>query len=109
MKYSVIKRKNKLKEIIEGEWIRSLCRLEGQNTFTRNRKIPCNDLIYLSLNNKAKTTSIEIRDYQKNVKGNDSVDYTDEAYLKQRRHLNPMVFKKLNYSIRKNSFTILIL
>ena len=57
MKYSVIKRKNKIKEAIESDEIRSWCRLEGQNTFTRNRKIPCKDLIYLSLNNKSKTTS----------------------------------------------------
>lgn len=96
MKYSVIKRKNKIKEAIESDEIRSWCRLEGQNTFTRNRKIPCKDLIYLSLNNKAKTTSIEIRDYEKNLKGNDNVTYTEEAYLKQRRHLNPLVFKRLN-------------
>ena len=103
MKYSVIGRKNKLKEIVESDLIRSWCRLDGQNTFTRNRKITCRDLIYLSLNNKAKTTSIEIRDYEKNLKGNEIVDYTDEAYLKQRRHLNPLVFKKLNVAFL-NSF-----
>ncbi len=96
MKYSVVKRKNKIKDIIESDEIKNWCRLNGQNTFTRKRKIYCQDLIYLSLNKKAKTTSIEIRDYEKNVKGNDIVNYTDEAYLKQRRHLNPLVFKRLN-------------
>ena len=100
---STVNRKNKLKEIIESDEIRSWCRLEGQNTFTRNRKITCSDLLYLTLNNKSKTTSIEIRDYEKYLKGKSTVEYTDEAYLKQRRHLNPIVFKKLNM-IFLNSF-----
>ncbi len=103
MKYSVVKRKEILKELIESKEIKSWCRLDGQNTFTRNRKIQCKDLICLALNNKAKTTSMEIRDYEKNVKGRESVNYTDEAYLKQRRHLNPLVFKKLNMAFL-NSF-----
>ncbi len=103
MKNSVIGRKELLKNFIESKEIKSWCRLDGQNTFTRNRKIQCKDLICLALNNKAKTTSMEIRDYEKNVKGRESVNYTDEAYLKQRRHLNPLVFKKLNI-VFLNSF-----
>ena len=103
MKYGVVNRKDKWKELIESDDIRSWCRLDEQNTFTRNRKIQCKDIIYLSLNNKAKTTSMEIRDYEKNLKGKENVNYTEEAYLKQRRHLNPLVFKNLNMAFL-NSF-----
>ncbi len=35
---------------------------------------------------------MELRDYEIYAKGNDKVNYTEEAYLKQRRHLNPLVF-----------------
>lgn len=103
MSYSISKRKEILKEFIEDEKTREFCRIDGQKTFTRNRKITCQDLLYLTLNNKAKTTSMEIRDYEMHVKGNDNVNYTDEAYLKQRRHLNPLVFKEAN-KVFLNSF-----
>lgn len=62
----------------------------------RDRKIPYNDLLLISLNKQGKTTSFEIRDYEIKKKGNDKVEYSDEAYLKQRRHLNPEVFKEAN-------------
>lgn len=92
----VITRKNKIKTFLYDENTRKYCRLEGENTFIRNRKIPVTDLLLITLNNKAKTTAIELRDYEINVKGRDNVDYTKEAYLKQRRHLNPLVFKVAN-------------
>lgn len=99
----VINRKKKLKEFFYDENTRKLCRLENQNTFIRDRKIPFTDLLFLTLNNKAKTTSMEIRDYEIKVKGKEKVNYTDEAYLKQRRHLNPNVFKEAN-KVFINSF-----
>jgi hypothetical protein len=46
---------------------------------------------------------MEIRDYEINVKGKEKVNYTEEAYLKQRRHLNPQVFKEAN-KVFLNSF-----
>lgn len=50
----------------------------------------------MTYNKQAKTTSIEIRNYEKNMKGKENVEYTNEAYLKQRRNLNPEVFKEGN-------------
>ncbi len=92
----VITRKKEIKKFLYDENTRIYCRLDGENTFIRNRKIPFTDLLLITLNNKAKTTSMEIRDYELNVKGKEKVNYTDEAYLKQRRHLNPQVFKEAN-------------
>lgn len=92
----VITRKKKIKKFLYDEYTRNYCRLDGENTFVRNRKIIFTDLLLITLNNKAKTTSMEIRDYELNVKGKEKVNYTDEAYLKQRRHLNPRVFKEAN-------------
>lgn len=94
--FEVIARKCKVKDFLYDENTRIYCRLKGENTFIRNRKIMFTDLLLITLNNKAKTTSMEIRDYEINLKGNDKVNYTDEAYLKQRRHLNPNVFKEAN-------------
>lgn len=99
----VITRKKKIKKFLYDDYTRNYCRLKGENTFVRNRKIPFTDLLLITLNNKAKTTSIEIRDYEVNVKGKEKVNYTDEAYLKQRRHLNPIVFKEAN-KVFINSF-----
>lgn len=99
----VITRKKEIKKFLYDERTRNYCRLDGENTFTRNRKITFTDLLLITLNNKAKTTSMEIRDYELNVKGKEKVNYTDEAYLKQRRHLNPRVFKEAN-KVFINSF-----
>ena len=92
----VERRNNKLIDFINSEKARELCRKEGEKTFTRNRKIPYNDILLLSLNKQGKTTSFEIRDYELKKKGCENVNYSDEAYLKQRRHLNPEVFKEMN-------------
>lgn len=96
---SVKRRNNKIKDFIYNEDIRNLCRLSDKkykNTFTRNRKISCQDLLLMTLNKQGKNTSFEIRDYIVRKKGDKKVMCTDEAYLKQRRHLNPAVFKKIN-------------
>lgn len=96
---SVKRRNDKIKDFIYNEDIRNLCRLSDKkykNTFTRNRKISCQDLLLMTLNKQGKNTSFEIRDYIVRKKGDKKVMCTDEAYLKQRRHLNPAVFKKIN-------------
>ena len=49
----------------------------------------------MTLNKQGKNISFEIRDYELNKKGEMQVNYTDEAYLKQRRNLNPNVFKEM--------------
>ena len=50
----------------------------------------------MTLNKQGKNTSFEIRDFIINKKGDKEKMYSDEAYLKQRRHLNPDVFKQMN-------------
>lgn len=97
MKKSLIRRKELIKNIVHDENTRILCRLENDvKSFSRDRKISYSNLLLLTLNKQGKNTSFEIRDYEINKKGADEVNYTDEAYLKQRRHLNPEVFKEMN-------------
>ncbi len=96
MNKDVVKRKNILKDFFFSENTRKLCRLENKNNFSRNRKITFSDILLMTYNKQAKTTSIEIRNYEKNMKGKETMEYTNEAYLKQRRNLNPEVFKEGN-------------
>lgn len=96
---SIKRRNEKIKDFIYNDEIRNLCRLADKNyknTFTRNRKISCQDLLLMTLNKQGKSTSFEIRDFMVRKKGDKKVMCSDEAYLKQRRHLNPEVFKQIN-------------
>lgn len=102
---NVVNRKNILRDFFYNESTRELCRIEGKNTFTRNRKITFTDILLMTYNKQAKTTAMEIRNYEKNMKGKDKVDYTNEAYLKQRRNLNPNVFKEANKLYLNNFYT----
>lgn len=89
-------RSEKLIEFINDEKTRMLCRNEGEKTFLRDRKLSYKDILMMSLNKQGKTTTFELRDYELKKKGKETVEYSDEAYLKQRRHLNPGVFKEAN-------------
>lgn len=99
MKNDIKCRLKKLRNFIYDEKTREKCRLQDEkhkSTFTRNRKIPFYDILLMTLNKQGKNISFEIRDYELNKKGEKQVNYTDEAYLKQRRNLNPDVFKEMN-------------
>ena len=96
MNKDVMARKNILRKFFFSENTRKLCRLENKNSFSRKRKITFSDILLMTYNKQAKTTSMEIRFYEKNMKGKEKVEYTNEAYLKQRRILNPEVFKEGN-------------
>lgn len=89
-------RNEKLIEFINDEKTRELCRNKGEKTFLRDRKLSYRDVLMISLNKQGKTTTFELRDYELRKKGKNAVEYSDEAYLKQRRHLNPEVFKEAN-------------
>ena len=96
---SISRRNNKIKEFITRDTTINKCRISGEkykNTFTRNRKISCKDLLLMTLNKQGKSTSFEVRDFVLIKKGESKVEYSDEAYLKQRRKLNPDVFKEMN-------------
>lgn len=50
----------------------------------------------MTLNKQGKNVSFEIRYFELNKKGEKEVQYSEEAYLKQRRILNPEMFKGMN-------------
>lgn len=105
MKKSIIRRKNYLRNKIFSESTRKLCRNDmSTNTFARNRKITFSDTILMTLNKQGRNVSFEIRDYEINKKGGQFVGYSDEAYLKQRRKLNPEIFKYLNQGYLKDLY-----
>ena len=92
MKKSMNRRKDYLRNKIFSESTRELCRSNmSTNTFSRNRKITFSDTLLMTLNKQGRNVSFEIRDYEINKKGGKFVGYSDEAYLKQRRKLNPEV------------------
>ena len=86
-------RAKKINRFFNDKNTRYLCQT-NHKYFTRDRKLPFTDVLMITYNKQAKTTSMEIRNYEKKVKGNNKVNYSEEAYLKQRRHLNPKVFKE---------------
>ena len=105
MRIPINRRRKYLRNKIYDERTRILCRNDMETkAFTRNRKITFSDLLLLTLNKQGRNVSFEIRDYEINKKGKQSVEYTDEAYLKQRRQLNPEVFKELNRGYLKDFY-----
>lgn len=58
--------------------------------------MPLSDILLCSLNKQGLNTDFELRKYLIFQKGLSEVNITKEAYLKQRRKLNPEVFKVLN-------------
>lgn len=105
MKKSAIRRINHLKNEIYDIRTRTLCQRSMETkAFTRNRKITLPDVLMLTLNKQGRNTSFEIRDYEINKKGEKNVNYTDEAYLKKRRQLNPEVFKVFNKEYLKDFY-----
>ncbi|WP_270568088.1 IS4 family transposase [Clostridium beijerinckii] len=85
--------------------IKQVGRLENKD-FTRDRKMPFNDIMRYILSQKGKTTTMEINNYFKEInKREDRVN--KQAFCKQRCRLNPKVFIQLNHeyveSFYKNS------
>lgn len=59
----------------------------------------------MTLNKQGKNVSFEIRDFELNKKGEKCVKYSDEAYLKHRRILNPDVFKEMKNIYLKDFYS----
>jgi len=74
------------------DYLNSKCR-KNPNDFTRKRKLTPKDLVLYNLNNKGKTTKMELNEFIEKC-GLDNV--SDAALLKQREKLNEEVFKDLN-------------
>lgn len=82
----------KMKESIDDENLNSRCR-KNDKDFTRNRKLTPKDLIFYTLNNRGKTTKMELYDF---IKQYNLDEVSTPALLKQREKLNEEIFKELN-------------
>jgi hypothetical protein len=76
--------------------MRIICRGDNPTAFTRDRALPYYDVLFLSLIKKGISLSMELCNWFKAKKGDEIMTVTDEAYLKQRRNLNPQAFTLLN-------------
>ena len=83
---------DKLKKEINDNSIYKKCR-KKEKDFTRNRKLTPKDLIYYLINNRGKTTKMELYDF---IEQYDYENVSDVALLKQREKLNEEIFKELN-------------
>lgn len=99
MKYKIYNI-NKLKKEINDDSINERCR-KNEKDFTRNRKLTPKDLIYYSINNRGKTTKMELYDF---IEQYNYENVSDVALLKQREKLNEEVFKELNRSSLKDFY-----
>ncbi len=108
MRKDIKYRYNILRSFIYDNETRKKCRLSNEkykNSFSRKRKIPFYDILLMTLNKQGKNVSFEIRDFELNKKGEKQVHYSDEAYLKQRRSLNPDVFKEMKNLYLKDFYS----
>lgn len=64
-------------------------------SFTRNRKMPFEDLVRFILGKKGKTTTMELNNYFKEIEKRENT-VSKQAFSKQRQNLNPEVFIELN-------------
>ena len=70
-------------------------RQNGNNAFSRKRKMPLKDMLLCCLSPKGLTTTFELRNYFKE-KGDLSMQLSVQGYLQQRKRLNPEIFPYLN-------------
>lgn len=72
-------------------------------SFTRNRKMPFEDLTRFILAKKGKTTTMELNNYFKEIDKRENT-VSKQAFSKQRRNLNPKVFIELNKDYVKHIY-----
>ena len=96
MKKSYIRRFKQLSKHLSEEEIKVCARLpgSGEQTFTRNRKMPLKDMILCCLAKKGLTTVFELRHYF--WQRNNGMKISKQGYLQQRKRLNPDIFSSLN-------------
>lgn len=81
-------------ENIKTPRIKTLGKL-NEMSFTRNRKMPFEDLTKFILAKKGKTTTMELNNYFKEIEKRENT-VSKQAFSKQRQNLNPEVFVELN-------------
>jgi hypothetical protein len=90
---------------IFSEWIREKARQLGDNSsWTRQRKMPLDDILMCILAKKGLTTTIELRQYFQVIEKTESM-VSKQAYLQQRQNLNPEVFTVLNQNYLRRFYS----
>lgn len=84
-------------ELLSEPELVNYARKNGNNTFSRKRKMPLKDMLLCCLSKKGLTTAFELRNYFKD-RGELSMPLSVQGYLQQRKRLNPEIFPYLNRS-----------
>lgn len=92
MKYGNKNIDNLKRKINDKEFLVPICR-KCDIDFSRNRKLTPKDLVLYNINNRGKTTKMELNDFLEKCNMD---DVSDVALLKQREKLNEEVFVILN-------------
>ena len=82
-------------ELLSDPELVNYARKNGNNTFSRNRKMPLKDMLLCCLSKKGLTTAFELRNYFKE-KAKASMQLSVQGYLQQRKRLNSEIFPYLN-------------
>ena len=102
--YKVYERIEQLFSEIQSKWINEKARQEGDNSsWTRQRNMPLEDILTCILSKKGLSTTMEIRRYFQEVNRMEQI-VSKQNYLKQRKKLNPEVFRVLNQNYLKNFY-----
>ena len=80
-----------------------LCRGCNSSAFTRNRKMPSDDLLFSMINRRGLTLHMELREYMKI--SHPGTQISKPGYLKQRMKLNPEAFVDLFHHHNKNFYS----
>ena len=79
-----------------------LCRGDRTNAFTRQRKLPLQDILRSIINRRGLTLTLELRNYMKIAHPGERI--SKPGYLKQRMKLNPEAFSHLYHFHNKNFY-----
>lgn len=104
MEKSYIQRFQKFSERLMDPELANYERKEGSNTFTRNRKMPLQDMLLCCLSKKGLTAIFELGNYFKQKEAW-PVQLSVQGYLQQRKRLNPEVFSYLNSEYLKDFYS----
>lgn len=80
-------------ELINSVEFTQSCRAGNEHHFTRNRKMPPNDLMLSLINRKGLTMNIELREYMSIA--HPDIKISNAGYHKQRMKMNPYAIEKL--------------
>lgn len=94
----------KVVKTINSETIKECAQINYQNTFTRKRKMPLDDIIMCTLSKKGLTTEMELHKYFIE-KGATSMNISKQGFLQQRKKLNYEAFSLLNKVYLKDFYS----